>query len=121
MKKKILVVDDDPAVRHFMRRVLQGEYEVVEAGDGDEAAKMVAALRPDLVVLDMHMPRLDGIAALSEILDIDAAMPVIMVTGDGDMDRAKLAMDRGARDFMTKPFDLQTLQTSVMPHLAVAT
>ena len=120
MKNKILVVDDDPAVRHFRRRVLQGKYEVVEAGDGDDAARMVAELRPNLVVLDMHMPRLDGIAALSEILDTDSAMPVIMVTCDGDMDRAKLAMERGARDFMTKPFDLKALQTSVTAHLSVA-
>ena len=121
MKKKILVVDDDPSVRRFMRRALQGaEYEIIEAEDGNEVARMLDEQRPDLVLLDMHMPRLDGIAALSEILDIAPTMPVIMVTGDGDMDRAKLAMERGARDYMTKPFDLQTLQTSVVALLATA-
>lgn len=119
MKKKLLVVDDDPAVRRFMRRALQGaEYEVIEAADGDEAVESAAAKRPDLVLLDMHMPRLDGIAALSEIMDA-GPIPVIMVTGDGDMERVKLAMERGACGYITKPFDLQSLRTSVMDNLLV--
>ena len=120
MKKKLLVVDDDAAVRRFMRRALQrAEYEVIEAADGDEAVELTAEKRPDLVLLDMHMPGLGGIAALSGILDVDPGMPVIMVTGDGDMERAKLAVERGARGHMTKPFDLQSLRTSVMDNLPV--
>ena len=120
MKKKLLVVDDDSAVRRFMRRAVQGAgYEVVEAADGDQAVELVGRERPDLVLLDMHMPRLDGIEALSAIMDLNPAMAVIMVTGDGDIERAKLAMERGACDYMSKPFDIQSLQTSVMANLLV--
>ena len=121
MKKQLLVIDDDPAIRGLVRRAFSGpDCEVTEAADGADAAALVAEKRPDLVLLDLHMPRLDGIATLSEIRRRAAGTAVIMLTGDHDSRRAQLAMERGACDYITKPFDMQTLRTCVTTYLLIA-
>ena len=118
MKNKVLVIDDEPEVRRMIRRVLQKmDHEVIEAEDGADVAQLVQREHPDLVLLDIHMPRLDGIATLSEILDFDPTIAVVMVTGDCDLDRVRLAMERGACEYITKPFDLQNLETSIAGNL----
>jgi DNA-binding NtrC family response regulator len=118
MKKKLLVVDDNPEIRQVMRRALeQAGHDVIEAADGHTVADWVEWEHPALVVMDIHMPRLDGITALGEILDVDPTMPVIIVTGDSDKGQAAQAMARGACDYITKPFDMRTLKASVAAHL----
>jgi two-component system, NtrC family, sensor histidine kinase HydH len=118
VKEKLLVVDDEPAVRKLIRRVLHPiGYDLIEASDGDQAAELVRREHPSLVLLDMHMPKLDGIAALDEILKIDSTLAVIMITGDRDADQAALAMKRGACDCITKPFEPRCLETSVAANL----
>lgn len=105
-------------VRRLVRRALKNvDCEVLEAGDASAAVSLVEREKPDLVLLDMHMPELDGIAALSDILEIDPGVPVIMVTGDGDAARVDMALERGARDYISKPFDLVTLETCVTAFL----
>lgn len=118
MEQKLLVVDDEPVVRRLIRKLLQqAGYGVIEAADGDDALELIRREHPVLVLLDIHMPRLDGIATLDAILEIDPKVGVIMVTGDGQETRAKMAMDRGACDYLAKPFDADSLRTSVMAHL----
>ena len=118
--KKLLVVDDDAAIRRLIRRVVEElGHEVTEVSDGTDALDLIRRSRPDLVLIDMHMPRLDGITTLEAILEIHPGMGVIMITGDGDGSRAKTAMERGACDFLSKPFDAEYLKTSVEANLIV--
>jgi DNA-binding NtrC family response regulator len=120
MSKKLLVVDDEPNVRNVVSRLLQRSgWEVRTACDGIEARDAIVAERPDLVLLDLNMPHRDGIEVLGDILEIDAGIPVIMVTGEGDSERARLAMKRGARDYVSKPMDLTYLTNSIKAILAI--
>ena len=118
VKKKVLVIDDESEVRHLIRRVLQKMgHEVIEAADGADTMQLIRHERPDLVLLDIHMPKLDGIATMSDIRDVDPTLPVVMVTGDLDLERVKLALERGASEYITKPFDLQSLESSITGNL----
>ena len=118
MNRKLLVVDDDAAVRRIIGRILRSDgLEVIEAADGDEAISLTESEKPVLVVLDIHMPNLDGIATLETILELDPAIAVIIITGDASDRRAALALERGACDFIAKPFDLDHLRRSVESHL----
>jgi DNA-binding NtrC family response regulator len=116
-RKTLLIVDDEPAVRRAMRRRLERGYRILEAEDGPAALAALDREKPDLVLLDLHLPRLDGVEALSEMLEARAGLPVIMVTGDQDEDRAKLAMERGACDYVTKPIDWDYLELSIAANL----
>lgn len=118
MKNKVLIVDDEYQVRRLLRRVLEElGHDVIEAEDGDEAAQLARREQPALVLLDMHMPRTEGIAALDEILASDPGIAVIMVSADCDWDRVKLAMERGVWEYITKPLDLQELGLSITSNL----
>ena len=103
----ILVVDDDPDIRLLLRLELSNEgHQIVEAANGQEALDAIAADPPDLVVLDMMMPVLDGWAVL-DALDPAASPPVVVITAlasDGDRHVAD-ALERGALDVIAKPFD----------------
>lgn len=118
--KKILVVDDDAAIRRIARRALEPlGYVVVDADDGCELVSLAARERPSLILLDLHMPRLDGLAALSELLAALPSSSVIMMTGDGDERHAALALERGACDYLAKPFDVAGLGAIVETNLLV--
>jgi DNA-binding response OmpR family regulator len=103
----ILVVDDDPDIRLLLRLELANEgHQILEAGNGQQALDTIAAERPDLVVLDMMMPVLDGWGVL-DALDPSSSPPVIVITAlatDGDRHVAD-ALERGALDVIAKPFD----------------
>ena len=116
---KILIIDDELSVRRLVRRLLErAGFAVVEASDGSGASAMVRQERPDLVLLDMHMLRLDGIAALEEIRMVDRSIPIIMLTADNDDKRVQLALDNGASEFLAKPFDPEKLVAAVKARLA---
>ncbi|MBI4385918.1 MAG: response regulator [Elusimicrobia bacterium] len=120
MGHKILVVDDEDGVRRLIGRVLrQAGHEILEALDGRDIFKTIRTQRPDLILLDVHMPQLDGIEALSEIREIEPRIPVIIMTGDGNSERAQLAMERGACDYLTKPIDMDYMLSSVTAHLLI--
>lgn len=121
MSKRVLVVDDEPGVRGVLSRLLaRGGWEVRTASDGVEARNAIESERPDLVLLDMNMPNRDGLEVLGDIMELDAGIPVIMVTGEGDSARARLAMERGARDYVSKPMDFAYLTSSIKAILASA-
>jgi two-component system, OmpR family, phosphate regulon response regulator PhoB len=100
----VLVIDDDPQVRTLVSRLLRHEgYEVVEAGDASEALRHVDQREPDLVLLDVVMPHVDGIDLLAEIRS-RSNVPVIMLTALGDEADRILGLKSGADDYMVKPF-----------------
>jgi two-component system response regulator MprA len=109
-KPRVLVVDDDRAVRESLRRSLAfNGYDVALAADGAEALAGIASHAPDVVVMDIMMPRLDGIEATKALRKAGNDVPIIVLTArDAIGDRVE-GLDAGADDYLTKPFALQEL------------
>jgi two-component system KDP operon response regulator KdpE len=111
--KLILVVDDEPRVRRFVQMNLDLEgYRVIEASNGLEAINRVRDDLPDLVLLDVMMPEMDGFEALRLIRDV-SSVPVIMLTAKGDEDDRVRGLELGADDYVTKPFSPRELASRV--------
>jgi two-component system KDP operon response regulator KdpE len=106
---RILVVDDQPQIRRFMRTTLAGAgYEVDEARTGEQALEKVREFRPDLVLLDMNMPGMTGLAACKEIRADSNVAIIILTVRNSEADKVG-ALDAGADDFVTKPFSTPEL------------
>jgi len=115
---KILVVDDESDVCDFVRNFFQERgYTVITALNGEEALSSVKRDKPQLVLLDVKMKGMDGIAVLKHIKDIDKAVKVIMVTALGDQERINEASKLGACDYITKPLMLDYLERAVEQNL----
>jgi two-component system response regulator HydG len=113
-KVRILVVDDEPAARSGLEKLLkQAGHEVSVAGDGEEGLSVAAEQAPDLVITDIKMPKMDGMALLAKLREQDAHLPVIVATAFGDVDLAVSAMRAGAADFITKPIDFDVLSLAI--------
>jgi DNA-binding response OmpR family regulator len=111
---KVLVVDDEPEAVELLVEFLSAKgYEVVTATDGEEAVKRVKEDRPHLVLLDVRMPKMNGMEALRRIREIDPETGVIMVTGVNEEDVGRKALEQGAFDYIVKPLDLKYLERSV--------
>jgi two-component system response regulator MprA len=106
----VLVVDDEPAVRESLERSLRFEgYEVSLASDGEQALAAVAKQVPDVVILDVLMPRLDGLQTCRQLRARGESLPILMLTArDGVADRV-VGLDAGADDYLVKPFALEEL------------
>jgi len=118
-KPRILVVDDDASVRDAIEAVLADEgFEVLVARDGHEAVARVVRSRPELVLLDVWMPEMDGIEVLARIKEVRADLPVIVLSGHGNVDMAVKATRLGASDFIEKPFSVDGLLSSINRALA---
>ncbi|MEM6326386.1 MAG: sigma-54 dependent transcriptional regulator [Bacteroidota bacterium] len=110
----ILVADDEPAIRRSLREILDFEgYGVTEAEDGEEALQKAKAGGIDLVLLDIKMPRRDGMEVLQALRDAEVGVPVVMISGHGTVETAVEATQLGAVDFLEKPPDLNRLLVSV--------
>jgi two-component system response regulator MprA len=109
-KSRVLVVDDDKAVRESLRRSLEfNGYDVALAADGAEALAGIAGASPDVVVMDVMMPRLDGIEATRALRTAGNDVPILVLTArDAVGDRVE-GLDAGADDYLTKPFALEEL------------
>ena len=114
---KILVVDDDPEIRKVIRYGFCGEYEVFEAADGRSGVEIVKKHGPALIFLDMELPDVNGIHVLASMLEIDSKSVVVMLTGNEDLKVIQRALDMGAVQYVTKPFDLGYLQGMVRDKL----
>lgn len=112
--KYILAVDDEPSMLRLLEISLrQAGYQPLTAKDGREALDLISTRDVDCVVTDLHMPRMDGLQLLKEIRQIDADLPVIIVTAQGEVKSAIEAMKHGASDYILRPFDLEELELSI--------
>ena len=110
---RIVVVDDQAKIRRFMRTTLVAEgYEVDEAKTGDEALEKIRQSRPDLVVLDMNMPGMGGLAAC-QFIRKDSDIAIVMLTVRNSEEDKVAALDAGADDFVTKPFSTPELMARI--------
>ncbi|MDD5568263.1 MAG: response regulator [Candidatus Omnitrophica bacterium] len=112
MSIKILIVDDDPDIRDVLKLTLSEEnYEILEAGDGEEALKVIHDNQPDLILLDYKIPKIDGREVCRRIKNdlLLRHLPIIMVTGKGDISDKVDGIDAGADDYVVKPFEPKEL------------
>src|SRR3954454_8181571 len=120
--RKLLIVEDSPTMRRVMRRFLDATgYTIFEAGDGEEALRLAARERPDVILLDRQIPLLDGYGVLAS-LQTDpelAEVPVVLVTSHGEPAEVADGLQRGAHDYLRKPFEQQELVARV--HAAMRT
>ena len=114
-EKTILIVDDEENIRRLVRSTLETDYTVLEARDGEEAVDTTRTQKPDLVLMDILMPNMDGYTACYEIKKDWAirTIPVVMLSGLGYELNKKLAQDLAADGYITKPFSLQELLGTV--------
>jgi len=113
--ERILVVDDEVEVCNTLKKFLASKgYEVYTALDGETAVSKTKEVRPHIVLLDIIMPGMGGIDTLKEIKKVDPTIGVIMVTAVTDEELAKRALELGAYEYITKPIDLNYLETVVM-------
>jgi two-component system nitrogen regulation response regulator NtrX len=114
MKPRILVVDDEAAIRDSLRMILEYEdYEFVGSGSGPDAIAQVQRDRPDLVLLDIKMPGMDGIEVLRKLHAIDETLPIVMISGHGTTATAVEAVRSGAIDFLDKPLSSERVIVTV--------
>lgn len=113
-KHRILTVDDDPDILKLLNmRLKAAGYEVMSASNGEEALAQISINRPSLVISDLRMPGMDGLALFDAVHQKDPALPVIMVTAHGSIPEAVDATQRGVFGFLTKPFDSKSLLQQV--------
>jgi DNA-binding NtrC family response regulator len=112
-QKKILIVDDEASVRDSLRLLLKDLFIVEIAVDGEEALQNYQNVNPDIVLLDLSMPKMDGVETLKKIKLLSPATPIIMLTGNNTSKSAVAAMKAGATDYLSKPFVIEEL-TSVI-------
>jgi DNA-binding response OmpR family regulator len=116
MRKKILVIDDEPLVVEVLKiRLKMNNYEVITAGDGTEGIERAVTEKPDLIILDVVMPGLDGYQVCQKLKEDTntKTIPVIMLTALGQSPGRKKGYSAGAQDYIFKPFDDQELLNSV--------
>jgi len=114
-KKKVLIVDDEEPIRQLVSNILAKDYTVLVAIDGEEAINMARRQKPDLILMDILMPKVDGFTACSTINQDPATrdIPVVMLTGiDYELNK-KLSREIGAQGYITKPFSPEDLRATV--------
>jgi two-component system response regulator (stage 0 sporulation protein F) len=117
--KKVLIVDDQNGIRILLVEVFSVEgYQTFQASNGKIALEIVRNEFPDLVLLDMKIPGMDGLEILKHIKQIDESIKVIMMTAYGELDMIKEASDLGALMHFTKPFDIDELRIAVNNELS---
>jgi DNA-binding response OmpR family regulator len=114
MEGRLLLVDDETAVLDVLSEYFLGQgYKVDVAAGGVAALSAVRSRRPDLVLLDIRMPEMDGVEVLRRLRALDATLPVVMVTANADVDLARETLHLGALDYVAKPFDFAHLDRVV--------
>ena len=114
MRSRILVVDDDDKIISMLRRGLAFEgYEVLTASNGSEGLKLVMNDEPDMVILDVMMPQVDGFEALKRLREGGSKVPVLMLTAKDEVENRVKGLDYGADDYLVKPFALEELLARV--------
>ncbi len=109
-RRKILIVDDEPSIRNSLKLLLEDRFDVTTAADGESALGIAERESPDLILLDVTLPNLDGMEVMRRIKDRSRDIPVIMLTGGAGVRAAVQAIKSGADEFLSKPFDIPELQ-----------
>lgn len=112
-KIKLLIIDDDPSISWLLSQGLGEGYEVLSARDGKEGIKLLSGSKPDLVLLDIKMPGLNGIEVLDQIKEKDRFLEVIMLSGHGETKNVVESIRRGAAEFINKPFDVKEVEVHI--------
>jgi PAS domain S-box-containing protein len=112
-RARILVVDDEVGPRESLRMILKPSYEIATADSGDTALKTLATFNPDLVFMDIKMPKMDGIELLRRIKAIDPTIEAVMITAYASLDTVKNALTHGAFEYLIKPFSRIDLEETV--------
>lgn len=121
MNGKILIVDDQFGIRILLNEVLQKEgYDTYQAANGIQALEIVTKHSPDLVLLDMKIPGMDGIEILKRMRVVDKDIRVIIMTAYGELDMIQEAKDLGALTHFAKPFDIDDIRAAVKKYLPIA-
>jgi DNA-binding NtrC family response regulator len=121
-KKKILIVDDEHLIRwSFSKKLESWGYFPETASNGKEAITLMNNFNPDLVLLDLNLPDINGIQLLKEIKSLNASIPVIIITAYGTIEQAVKAIREGAYDFITKPVNYENLQNTIKNALEIQT
>jgi len=117
---RLLIVDDEEHVTAIIEEYFTSlGYEVETAHDGAEALRRAAAVRPDVVLLDVNMPGVTGDEALNRLHALDPTVPIVMLTGNADEELARNLLRRGAMDYVSKPFQLDALERVVSTAVTV--
>src|SRR5450432_2574042 len=123
LRPKILVIEDEPPLKKFLRITLQSQnYIVIEATAGEEGIQQAAMSGPDLIILDLGLPDIDGVEVARRLREW-SAIPIIVVSARGKEQDKVVALDAGADDYLTKPFGVGELLARVrvvLRHLATA-
>jgi two-component system nitrogen regulation response regulator NtrX len=113
---KILIIEDEAAIRRVLKKIISEEnegYEVEEAADGLQGLEMILNNDYDLVLCDIKMPKMDGVEVLEKVKKVKPEIPILMISGHGDLDTAVNTMRLGAFDYISKPPDLNRLLNTV--------
>jgi len=118
-RARVLIVDDDPNLRLIAAAALKREgYETAEACDGQEGLEKLDSVQPDVIVLDLNMPRLSGIETLQRLRVDNVRVPVLVLTAQGDEESIDSAFQSGATDYLVKPFSPPQLCSRVRACMA---
>ncbi len=114
-KKKILIADDEVNIRLLVSSMLGKDYIVLKASDGEEAINIARSQKPDLILMDIMMPNIDGYIACHTIKKdpVTKAIPIVMLTSIGHELNVKLSQEMGANGYVTKPFSPQDLLDTI--------
>ncbi len=115
---RVLVVDDEEGPREAIRMILKPRYHVTLAGSGEEVLNSLPALRPDVIFMDVKMPRIDGVQLLERVKAVDPLVEVVMITAYASLDTVQRAMRFGAMDYLVKPFAPKELEEAAERALA---
>lgn len=113
---KIIIADDDATTRHVLRLLLveQGHMVVGEAGDGEKALDLCTLREPDMMFVDINMPKLDGLATAERVRDIAPGVGVVVITSAPTLDNVQKALQAGASGFVVKPFNAVKVSEAVI-------
>jgi len=113
-REKLLVVEDDRAIQRMIGDYFRhAGYDVVTAGDGETGARMATSEKPTVVILDLMLPKMDGLAVCREVRQRNPGLPIIMLTAKGDVVDKVVGLEMGADDYLTKPFSLRELEARI--------
>ena len=117
---KILIADDSDAIRLVLKDILSiGEHDVIaESVDGEESISVYKEIKPDLILLDLAMPKKDGLTVVKEIIEFDPNAKIILITASDDQKIIKECLSHGASSYISKPFDFKVVLKAITDILA---